>query len=133
MENPNTLKYSLSSANLELKRMQGEITVEEYNAAVLDLAEKGTGNNEYYDMAPQVFNLAIRIVFALLANKLYLEHMKKQVMKTREECSSMDEYMAALTRKGGKSVGAAVAGVILYAAGVFVLYMILSSVYHIGL
>ncbi len=131
--NANTLKYSLSAANLELKRMQGEITVEEYNAAVLDLAEKGTGNNEYYDMAPQVFNLAIRIVFALLANKLYLEHMKKQVMKTREECSSMDEYMAALTRKGGKSVGAAVAGVILYSAGVFVLYMILSSVYHIGL
>ena len=127
--NANTIRYSYKTALLEIQRLQGEISVEEYNAASLELAEKGTGNNYYYDVAPQMLTLAIRIVFALLANKLYIEHMKKQVLITREECSSMDEYMAALRRKGGKSVPAAVMSVFLYAACCFVMFAVLFKIY----
>ena len=122
----------MNAASLKIKSMTGEITAEQYNSAITDLAEKGTGNNYYYDMAPQVLNLTIRIVFALLANKLYLEHMKKQVLKTRDECTSMDEYMSALRRKGGKSMGAAVVSVIIYFAATFALYMLLCGIYHIN-
>ena len=127
--NANTVKYSYDTAKLEFDRLQGVITEEQYNAKALALAEKGTGNSYYYDVAPQILNLAIRIIFALLANKLYLEHMKKQVMKTREECSSMDEYMAALRIRGGKSVGSAVLSVIFYAAGCFALFAVLFNIY----
>ena len=127
--NGNTLKYSYDTAMLEVQRMQGKISFEEYNAAALELAEKGTGNSYYYDLAPQIGLIAIRVIFAILANKLYLEHMKKQVMKTREECSSMDEYMAALRRKGGKSAGAAVLSVFIYAAGYFGLFALLYTIY----
>ncbi|MCR4563270.1 MAG: DUF2628 domain-containing protein [Clostridiales bacterium] len=131
--NANTLNYSFSAANLEMKRIQGEISVEQYNAAILELQEKGTGNSYFYETAPQVLNLVIRFFFAFMANKFYLEHMKKQVMKTREECSSMEEYMAALRRKGGKSVGAAFLSVVIYAACVFTLYAVLGSIYHINI
>jgi hypothetical protein len=127
--NANTIRYSMDTAKLELERLRGEITVEEYNAAALELAEKGTGNSYYYEMAPQIAFLVIRIVFALLANKLYLEHMKKQVMITREECSSMEEYMAALRRKGGKSVGSAILSVLIYSAGYFGLFALLYNIY----
>lgn len=110
--NSNTVKYQQKRFNLYMKALNGEISIEEYYDLTRELQEEGTGNNYYYDMAPQFINMAIRVIFALLANKLYIEHMKKQVLKTREQCSSMDEYMAALRKKGGKSVVAAVLSVI---------------------
>lgn len=110
--NSNTIKYQQKIFNLYMQAASGQITVEDYNAAMLKLEEEGTGNSYIYELAPQIINLVIRIFFAIMANKYYLEHMKKQVLKTREECSSMDEYMAALKRKGGKSVGAAILSLI---------------------
>ena len=127
--NANTLNYNMKIYQLAARRAQGAISVEEYNAAALELSESGTGNSEYFDMAPQVLNLAIRIVFALLANKLYLEHMKKQVFKAREDCSSMEEYMDALRKRGGKSVGAAVLSVVLFSAVSFIGYYALYMIY----
>lgn len=127
--NSNTLKYQQKLFNLYMQAMHGEITVEDYNAALLELQEKGTGNSYYYELAPQIINLVIRLFFALTANRFYLEHMKKQVLKTREECSSMDEYMAALRRKGGKSVGSAVLSVIAFAVLNTAVMALLFSVY----
>lgn len=112
--NSNTLKYQQRVFSLYMQAAQGEISVEDYNAAMLKLQQEGTGNSYIYELAPQVLNLVIRIFFAIMANKLYLEHMKKQVLKIREECSSMDEYMAALKRKGGKSVGAAILSLVCF-------------------
>ena len=113
--NSNTIKYQQKLLNLYMQAAGGQITLEDYNAQLLKIQEEGTGNSYAYELAPQIINLVIRIFFALMANKFYLEHMKKQVFKIREECSSMDEYMAALVRRGGKSVGAAVLSAIAFA------------------
>ena len=43
-----------------------------------------------------------------LNTKEYEEKMKKETLKIREECSDMNAYMAALNKKGGTSIGAAI-------------------------
>ena len=113
--NSNTVKYIKSTADLYDKALSGEITVEQFEAGLLSLRENGTGNSYIFEAAPQVISVVLRLVLALFANKWYLQKMKKQILLTREECSSMDEYMAALRRKGGKSIPAAVASVLIFA------------------
>jgi hypothetical protein len=114
--NRNTVDYTKKVFDLYMSAFTGEMTIDQLNVQLEEIQEKGTGNSYYYDIAPQIISLVLRLVVALFANKWYLEHMKKQVMKTREKCSSMDEYMAALAVRGGKSVPAAIIGVALFAA-----------------
>jgi len=110
-----TVKSMKDTAGYYLQAVRGEITLEQFEEAVNSVEyESAQENSVLYTTVPQVLNLAIRFFIAFTANRLYLEHMKKQVLKTREECSSMDEYMAALRVKGGTSVLAAVLSVLAY-------------------
>ena len=121
--NRNTIDYTKRLYNAYMSAVRGEIPLDEFAEKVDQIQQQGTGNSIYFDAAPQVCSLIIRLVVALFANKWYLENMKKQVLKTREECSSMDQYMSALSVKGGKSLPAAIIS--------FVAFGILNAAYQL--
>ena len=127
--NKNTVQYSKSTVDLYFSFVRGEISADEFTAATNEIAEKGTGNSYYYDAAGQVLSLVLRLVVALFANKWYLQKMKRQILETREECSSMDEYMAALRVKGGKSVASAIVSVAVFAVLTLGVQMLLYAIY----
>lgn len=117
--NQNTINYTKAEYQLVKSYTSGEITFSDMDEKLSALE---SGNSYYFDVAPSILSMVLRLVLALFANKWYAQKMKKDVLAARKECEDMPSYLEKIRKKGGVSVAAAV----LSAVGVFMLQSLIS-------
>ena len=104
--------------------MEGEMSFEEMESALTEL------QNELYYGEPtkedsmkqnlmtvaDLLYIGVSFAMAFLADYLYKQKCKKEILKIREECSDMVTYRRTLHERGGTFTGGAVLGCVLVIA-----------------
>ena len=118
---PEFIQYNKDIFAISSKIAQGEMTADEYSAALEKASEKYAEASENSSsvrlMAADILHYgtyALFIACGLLFDKYYKKKIYKDVMSARKENDNMTDYRNSLVTKGGTSAVGVILGVILF-------------------